>query len=158
MHVELYFSSKVFFCRESSSMCSLLVLNLNTSDNGIFHNGESVCIALCNVARQHADDVYISLYIFVYIFRMLPIVCFKLWRKKSWFLVDESQGRMLPDPSSNVKLKNTYALYFFSRCRLNWKKPVSGLFLSLFRRYILWVTFLWGINFCGFCGLTNSQI
>lgn len=42
--------------RESSSMCSLLVLNLNTSDNGIFHNGESVCIALCNVARQHADD------------------------------------------------------------------------------------------------------
>jgi hypothetical protein len=46
-------------------MCSLLVLNLNTSDNGIFHNGESVCIALCNVARQHADDVCISLYIFI---------------------------------------------------------------------------------------------
>lgn len=42
--------------RESSSMCSLLVLHLNTSDSGIFHNGESVCIALCNIARYHADD------------------------------------------------------------------------------------------------------
>ncbi|XP_076090764.1 anaphase-promoting complex subunit 5-like [Mytilus galloprovincialis] len=42
--------------RESSAMCSLLVLNLNTAVNGIFHNGEAVCIALCNVARCHADD------------------------------------------------------------------------------------------------------
>lgn len=40
-------------------MCSLLVLNLNTAVNGIFHNGEAVCIALCNVARCHADDVSI---------------------------------------------------------------------------------------------------
>ncbi|XP_061189675.1 anaphase-promoting complex subunit 5-like [Saccostrea echinata] len=42
--------------RESSSMCSQLVLNLDTSEGGIYHNGESVCLALCNLARIFADD------------------------------------------------------------------------------------------------------
>lgn len=42
--------------RESSSMCSQLVLNLDTSEGGIYHNGESVCLALCNIARIFADE------------------------------------------------------------------------------------------------------
>lgn len=42
--------------RESSSMCSQLVLNLDTSEGGIYHNGESVCLALCNIARLFADE------------------------------------------------------------------------------------------------------
>jgi anaphase-promoting complex subunit 5 len=42
--------------RESSSMCSQLVLNLDTSEGGIYHNGESVCLALCNLARIFADE------------------------------------------------------------------------------------------------------
>ncbi|XP_048245886.1 anaphase-promoting complex subunit 5-like isoform X1 [Haliotis rufescens] len=41
--------------RESSSMCSQLVLNLDTSESGVFHNGESLCIALCNLAQQLSD-------------------------------------------------------------------------------------------------------
>lgn len=42
--------------RENSSMSSQLVLNLDTSDSGIYHNGESVCIALCDMAKHFADQ------------------------------------------------------------------------------------------------------
>ena len=38
-------------------MMSQLILNLDTSDNGIYYNGESVCIALCNIAKLHAENV-----------------------------------------------------------------------------------------------------
>ena len=40
-----------------SSMMSQLILNLDTSDNGVYYNGESVCIALCNIAKLHAENV-----------------------------------------------------------------------------------------------------
>lgn len=42
--------------QESSSMCSQLVLNLDTSEGGIYHNGEAVCLALCNLARIFAEE------------------------------------------------------------------------------------------------------
>lgn len=42
--------------REMSSMMSQLILNLDTSDNGVYYNGESVCIALCNIAKLHAEN------------------------------------------------------------------------------------------------------
>ena len=38
-------------------MMSQLILNLDTSDNGVYYNGESVCIALCNIAKLHAENV-----------------------------------------------------------------------------------------------------
>ena len=41
-------------------MCSLnsqLMLHLNTSDLGIFHNAEAECLALCHLARHHSDQV-----------------------------------------------------------------------------------------------------
>ena len=40
---------------EMCSMNSQLMLHLNTSDQGVFHNGEAECIALCQLARLHAD-------------------------------------------------------------------------------------------------------
>ena len=43
--------------REMSSMMNQLILNLDTSDNGVYYNGESVCIALCNIAKLHAENV-----------------------------------------------------------------------------------------------------
>ncbi|XP_041368923.1 anaphase-promoting complex subunit 5-like [Gigantopelta aegis] len=42
--------------RECSSMCSQLVLNLDTSESMVYYNGESVCIALCNLALHHKDE------------------------------------------------------------------------------------------------------
>lgn len=44
--------------RENSSMSSQLVLNLDTSDSGIYHNGESVCISLCDMAKHFSDQGY----------------------------------------------------------------------------------------------------
>ncbi|CAL1536811.1 unnamed protein product [Lymnaea stagnalis] len=41
--------------RELCSLDSQIVLNLNTSVNGVYFNGEAVCIALCNLAQQYAD-------------------------------------------------------------------------------------------------------
>ena len=46
--------------REMSSMMSQLILNLDTSDNGVYYNGESVCLALCNIAKLHAENVSIT--------------------------------------------------------------------------------------------------
>ena len=48
-----------------SSMMSQLILNLDTSDNGVYYNGESVCIALCNIAKLHAENV--SMHVCVYL-------------------------------------------------------------------------------------------
>ncbi|KAK3088849.1 hypothetical protein FSP39_024561 [Pinctada imbricata] len=42
--------------RESASMAGQLVLNLDTSEAGIYHDGEAVCIALCNMAKLFADN------------------------------------------------------------------------------------------------------
>lgn len=52
-----YYSTNQCTFRENSSMSSQLVLNLDTSDSGIYHNGESVCIALCDMAKHFADQV-----------------------------------------------------------------------------------------------------
>ncbi|GFN82741.1 anaphase-promoting complex subunit 5-like [Plakobranchus ocellatus] len=41
--------------RELCSLNSHIVLHLDTSINGIFYNGQSVCIAMCYLAQQHAD-------------------------------------------------------------------------------------------------------
>lgn len=41
--------------RECMSMMSQLILHLDTTESGVYFNGESVCIALCNIARLHAD-------------------------------------------------------------------------------------------------------
>ena len=38
-------------------MCSQLVLNLDTSESMVYYNGESVCIALCNLALHYKDEV-----------------------------------------------------------------------------------------------------
>ncbi|KAJ8300146.1 hypothetical protein KUTeg_021665 [Tegillarca granosa] len=42
--------------REMCSVSSQLVLNLDTSEGGIYHNGEPVCIALCNMAKFYANN------------------------------------------------------------------------------------------------------
>ena len=58
LHVEAYQIKECYFSyREMSSMMNQLILNLDTSDNGIYYNGESVCIALCNIAKLHAENV-----------------------------------------------------------------------------------------------------
>ncbi|XP_055896740.1 anaphase-promoting complex subunit 5-like isoform X1 [Biomphalaria glabrata] len=41
--------------RELCSLDNQIVLNLNTSLNGVYYNGQAVCIALCNLAQHHAD-------------------------------------------------------------------------------------------------------
>lgn len=41
---------------ENISMYSQLVLNLDTSESGVYYNGESVCIAICNIATLHASS------------------------------------------------------------------------------------------------------
>ncbi|XP_059168333.1 anaphase-promoting complex subunit 5-like [Physella acuta] len=41
--------------RELCSLDNQMVLNLNTSINGVYYNGQAVCIALCNLAQLHAD-------------------------------------------------------------------------------------------------------
>ncbi|PVD22360.1 hypothetical protein C0Q70_18170 [Pomacea canaliculata] len=41
--------------RECASMCAQTVLCLNTSESGVFYNGEPICMALCHLARHHAD-------------------------------------------------------------------------------------------------------
>lgn len=41
--------------RECLSMMSQLILHLDTAESGVYFNGESICIALCNIARLHAD-------------------------------------------------------------------------------------------------------
>jgi anaphase-promoting complex subunit 5 len=42
--------------REMCSMNGQLMLHLNTSDQGVFHNGEAECIALCQLARLQAEQ------------------------------------------------------------------------------------------------------
>ncbi|XP_014787767.1 anaphase-promoting complex subunit 5 [Octopus bimaculoides] len=42
--------------RENCSLISQLILHLDTSDAGIYRNEESVCIAMCNLARHHFDQ------------------------------------------------------------------------------------------------------
>ncbi|XP_064615999.1 anaphase-promoting complex subunit 5-like [Liolophura sinensis] len=42
--------------REMSSMCSQLILHLDTSDCGIYHCGEPGCIALCTLAKHHTHQ------------------------------------------------------------------------------------------------------
>ena len=41
--------------RELSNLDSQIVLNLNTSLNGVYYSGQAVCVAMCNIAQQHAD-------------------------------------------------------------------------------------------------------
>ncbi|XP_005090954.2 anaphase-promoting complex subunit 5 [Aplysia californica] len=41
--------------RELSNLDSQVVLHLNTSINGVYYSGQSVCIAMCNIAQLHAD-------------------------------------------------------------------------------------------------------
>ncbi|KAK7099099.1 anaphase-promoting complex subunit 5-like [Littorina saxatilis] len=41
--------------RECAAMCAQTVLCLDTQEKGVFYNGESICIALCILARHHAD-------------------------------------------------------------------------------------------------------
>ncbi|CAG5119775.1 unnamed protein product [Candidula unifasciata] len=41
--------------RELCSLDSQIVLNLNTKLKGVYYNGQAVCIAMCNLAQQHAD-------------------------------------------------------------------------------------------------------
>lgn len=41
--------------RECAAMCAQMVLSLDTAEGGVFYNGESVCMALCLLARYHAD-------------------------------------------------------------------------------------------------------
>ncbi|KAK7480276.1 hypothetical protein BaRGS_00028444 [Batillaria attramentaria] len=41
--------------RECAAMCAQIVLCLDTAEGGIFYNGESVCMALCLLARHHFD-------------------------------------------------------------------------------------------------------
>lgn len=36
-------------------MMSQLILHLDTTESGVYFNGESICIALCNIAKLHAD-------------------------------------------------------------------------------------------------------
>ena len=43
--------------REMMSMMSQLILHLDTSEHGVFFNGEAICIAMCNLARLHAHKV-----------------------------------------------------------------------------------------------------
>ena len=38
-------------------MMSQMIVNLDTMESGVYFNGESVCIAICNMARLHADMV-----------------------------------------------------------------------------------------------------
>ncbi|KAL3872067.1 hypothetical protein ACJMK2_040023 [Sinanodonta woodiana] len=47
---------KMYGKRECHAMTSQLVLNLDTSESCVYHNGEPVCIALCNMAKLHADN------------------------------------------------------------------------------------------------------
>lgn len=41
--------------RQLCSLDSHIVLHLETSINGVYYNGQAVCIAMCNLAQQHAD-------------------------------------------------------------------------------------------------------
>lgn len=47
--------------RENCSLVSQLILHLDTSDAGIFRNEESVCIAICNLAKHHFDQGMIKI-------------------------------------------------------------------------------------------------
>ena len=38
-------------------MMSQMIVQLDTLESGVYFNGESVCIAICNMARLHADTV-----------------------------------------------------------------------------------------------------
>ena len=52
--------SVIFFYLYFREMCSLssqLMLNLNTEDLGVYHNGEVECLGLCHLARLHAQQV-----------------------------------------------------------------------------------------------------
>ncbi|WAR30726.1 APC5-like protein [Mya arenaria] len=40
---------------ECMSMLSQLILHLDTSEHSVFYNGESICVAMCNLARFHAQ-------------------------------------------------------------------------------------------------------
>ncbi|CAH1785514.1 unnamed protein product [Owenia fusiformis] len=42
--------------REMASLCSQLLLNLNTMEAGIYHNGEAGCLVLCNLATHFASQ------------------------------------------------------------------------------------------------------
>ena len=46
--------------REMCNLNGQLMLNLNTSLMGVYHNGDCECIALCHLARLHADQVIIT--------------------------------------------------------------------------------------------------
>ncbi|KAK3769011.1 hypothetical protein RRG08_015751, partial [Elysia crispata] len=41
--------------RKLCSLDSHIVLHLETSINGVYYNGQAVCISMCNLAQQHAD-------------------------------------------------------------------------------------------------------
>ncbi|XP_052222567.1 anaphase-promoting complex subunit 5-like isoform X3 [Dreissena polymorpha] len=41
--------------RECTSMLSQMILHLDTTEHSVYYNGESVCIAMCNLARIHAQ-------------------------------------------------------------------------------------------------------
>ena len=45
------------YSREMCSLSSQLMLNLNTEDLGVYHNGEVECLGLCHLARLHAQQV-----------------------------------------------------------------------------------------------------
>ena len=42
--------------KEMSNLSSQCMLNLNTAESGIYHNGESGCLSMCNLARLLADQ------------------------------------------------------------------------------------------------------
>ena len=49
---------KCFIPREMCSLSSQLMLNLNTEDLGVYHNGEVECLGLCHLAKLHAQQVF----------------------------------------------------------------------------------------------------
>ncbi|GAB1608982.1 anaphase-promoting complex subunit 5-like, partial [Argonauta hians] len=46
--------------RENCSLISQLILQLDTSDAGVYRNEEAVCIAMCNLARHHFEQGHID--------------------------------------------------------------------------------------------------
>ena len=49
----------MYILREMCSLSSQLMLNLNTEDIGVYHNGEVECLGLCHLAKLHAQQVKI---------------------------------------------------------------------------------------------------
>jgi hypothetical protein len=46
-----------YVTREMCLLNSEIMLNLNTTEQGVYHNGEAECLALSNLALIHAHKV-----------------------------------------------------------------------------------------------------